>query len=561
MSIPRAPAHGADAFSSTVRPRMWELPALAAASSAALFGVIAFYDNVHRATTNGLSKSLYVVPWVAGAPDRWTDGDNMLYYPVVGALVRALPESAFGAVWQRMAFVNALFGAAVLAMTYLIALRLFRSRATAFFACACQLAMAFFLLLSTINEDIMPGYAFFVAAVACAVCARRVTPRVTVLAAQCVALSWLFHSTLRLPGIAAFLLGIAVTEETWRRRLASAALFLAALVPLPVLSALSFELPWHAGLWSSKGLGTAWGGFSINKIAFMWGGIAQSVAGGQNLSSLDQIVSGPLRISIALTMLVVTVGFAVWLVEVWRRRAAPEWRMAGAVLTGAFVFGETMNLYIQPQDPQMQIQPMTWFPFAVACLYALTARLDRWTVIGRTVLATLAAALFASNLEAYAGSRHADSAAPGSARALEALAPPERTMFLLQGFEGMSTWLMVLWGWGSQWPPVDGRAVGTRAFHGIYITTEIIVYPSHQPSEAADTIVLLVDAARERGFDVVATDIWAAPEETWVSSFATISGPEKPLAIRAALQAKYSGTAIGRIPGWGTMYRIVPKAP
>ena len=161
-------------------PRWWELLLIVVVASIALFSIIFFYDNVHRATTNGLWKSIDVTPWVERSPTRWTDGDNMLYYPVVAALIRLLPADTFGAVWQRMAFVNALFGAAVLALTYAIALRLFASRLTAVFASAAQLAMAFFLLLSTINEDIMPGYVWFVAAVACVVLPRQFTPRTVV---------------------------------------------------------------------------------------------------------------------------------------------------------------------------------------------------------------------------------------------------------------------------------------------------------------------------------------------------------------------------------------------
>ena len=530
------------------------------AASAALCGVIVFYDNVHRATTNGLWKSIDLRAWVTLSPSRWTDGDNLLYYPVVGALVRMLPESLFGAFWQRMAFVNAFIGALVLALTYLVALRLFRSRATALFACCCQLAMGFFLLLATINEDIMPGYAWFVAAVACVVVAPRLTPGVIVLAAQCVALSWLFHSSLRLPGTAALVLGIAA-RQGWRRSLKSIALFCAALVPVPVIAALSYGLPWHAGLWSWKGLGSGWGGFSINKIVLMWGGIAQSVAGGENLGSMESILNAPLRSWIALTNVVILALFALWLYEGWRRRAEPEWRIAATVLAAAFVLGEGMNLYIQPQDPQMQIQPMTWFPFAAACAFAAVGCLSRGVGVLRGVLVGLVALLFMSNLEAHAGTRHADSIAPANARAVEALVRPERTMFLLQGFESMATWLTVLWGEGARWPPAtSAQPDGTQAFNVIYLS-EIIQYPRFGPSNAADAAVTLIDSAFDKGYDVVATDIWVASEPAWVDSFASVSGAEKPQAVRATLQARFTGTPIGQVPGWGTLHRLVRKSP
>jgi len=540
--------------------RWWEPALVAIAASAALCAVIVFYDNVHRGTTNGLWKSIDLRAWVTLSPGRWTDGDNMLYYPVVGALVRILPESAFGAFWQRMAFVNAFLGAAVLALTYLIAFRLFGSRTTALFACSCQLAMGFFLLLATINEDIMPGYVWFVAAVACVVVAPRLTPAVIVLTAQCVALSWLFHSSLRLPGTAAVLLGIAA-RQGWPGSLKSVALFCAALVPLPVVSALAFGLPWNAGLWSWKGLGSGWGGFSINKIVLMWSGIAQSVAGGENVTSVDSILAAPLRTWVVSTNIVILALFGLWMYEGWRRRAEPEWRFAATVLGAAFVLGEGMNLYIQPQDPQMQIQPMTWFPFAAACAFAACRHLSRGARVLQGALVGLVALLFVSNLEAHTATRHADSIAPANARALEALTRPERTMFLLQGFENMATWLTVLWGEGARWPPATSVHPGaTPAFNVIYLS-EIIQYPRFGPSDAAEAAVTLVDSAFDKGYDVVATDIWAASEPAWVDSFASISGAEKPQAVRATLQARFTGTPIGQVPGWGTLHRLARKSP
>jgi hypothetical protein len=150
--------------------------------------VLQFYDNVHRGTTNGLWKSIAVETWVNHAPERRTEASNILYFPVVGALVRALPASVFGPVWRRMAFVNVLFAAFALSMTFLLALRLFESPAAAAFTCALQGACGFFLLLSTINEDIMPGYAWFAAAITCSVLAAgRSTWVARVVIAQCAA--------------------------------------------------------------------------------------------------------------------------------------------------------------------------------------------------------------------------------------------------------------------------------------------------------------------------------------------------------------------------------------
>jgi hypothetical protein len=545
-----------------VYPHWWELLLIVVVASAALFGIVFFYDNVHRATTNGLWKSIDVTPWVERSPTRWTDGDNLLYYPVVAALVRLLPADTFGAVWQRMAFVNALFGAAVLALTYTIALRLFHSRVTSLFACVAQFAMAFFVLLSTINEDIMPGYAWFVAAVACVVLPRQLTPRAVVLAAQCVALSWLFHSSLRLPGVIALVCGIAAAERTVPRIAARVGLFCLALVPLPIICALAYGLTWRTALWSAKGLGTGWGGFTANKIVLMWSGIAQSVHGGQNVASIDQIISYPLAARTTVTTLILAVLFAVWLVQGFRRRAATEWRIAVAVLAAAFVFGEAMNLYIQPQDPQMQIQPMTWLPFAAACVFAMTARLGIAGIGVRIGLAALMVLLFKSNLDAYVPTRHADSAAVQSVRALEAIAPPDKTMFLLQGFEGMASWLSVEWRRGQEYlDPASPPPAHYPGFNAVYISSELVLFSGRSAGQSADNLALMVDVAMELGYDVVATDVWAFSEEAFVDSYATVSSPDKARAVHAALHRRFTGMPIGSVPGWGTLYRITRKAP
>ena len=497
-------------------------------------------------------------------PDRFTDPANLLYYPVVATLVRMLPAEVFGTIWQRMAFVNALLGAVVLALTYAMALRLFRSRGTALVACLAQLAMGFFLLLSTINEDIMPGYLWFVAAVACVVLPRRLGAVAVVLAAQCVALAWLFHSSLQLPAIGALVVGIAAWAGTVQQAAWRIGLFCVALVPLPLVSARVFELPWVAAFWSGKGVGTGWGGFSANKIVFLWGGVAQSVAGGQNLSSLADVIAYPLVVWMTLTTVVTAAFFAVWLWAGWRHRQSPEWRVAVSVLVAVFILGEGMNLYIQPQDPQMQIQPMTWFPFAVAAVFGLFGTFAGLrAVLTQGMLVVAAALLLVGNLRAHEGTRHSDSAALASIRATEALAAPERTVFVLHGFEEMSTWLTLTWGRGMVWPNEETPEPVRRGrqFNVIYVASEATVFPDRPASESAENIVRLVDRAMEEGFDVVAGDIWAAPEDAWVNAFASVSGPEKPRAIHAALKERFSATTIGLVPGWGHLHRIVRKEP
>jgi len=553
-----SPSPAADTDADVVAWHWWEPILIFAIGLSLLCALIVFYDNVHRATTNGLWKSIPMRLWVEHRTERYTDPGNLLYYPVLGSLLRLMPAEIFGPVWRRLAYVNAGCGAGVLALTYLIALRLFRSRSTAFVACLVQGAMGFFLLLSTINEDIMPGYVWFVAALACAVVPRQFTAPVIMLTAQCVALSWLFHSSLQLPGIGAFCVGILLWSGSIRAAASPIALFVAALVPLPILSALRFGLPWSEGLWAGKGLGTGWAGFSLNKIILMWSGIAQALVGGENVPGLDVIFVRSYVVVATLSWIVLLAVGVCWLSTARRARAAAEWRLATGVLAAVFLLGEGMNLYIQPQDPQMQIQPMTWVPFAAACVYWSAPRLapfqSAWLRGGLVAASLLLAGI---NVNRYTPFRHADSVAQANVRATASLAPRERTVFLLHGFEGMNSWLTAEWGAGTDSPTPGSPDIGH--FNAIYVGTEATEYPNRSPEDAVTSVVSLVDQALDRGFDVVAGDIWTQPEEAWVDAFATISTPEKPIAIRNALHAQFAGTKIGEVPGWTSLYRLTRK--
>lgn len=540
-----------------VRVRWWEAIAVFLAALALLWGLTAYFDNVHRATTNGLWKSIDVNSWLTPGGRRYTDGGNLLYFPGLATMLRLLPEQWFGTVWQRMAYVNGLFGGGVIALTYLIAVRLFQSRSTALFGCLLQLSMGFFLLLSTINEDIMPGYFFFVAAVAVAVVPRSLSPLVIICAAQCVAMSWLLHSSLQLPAIGAFIIGIMLWAGNPRDAARRVLLFCAALIPLPAVSALAFGLPWTAGFWAGKGVGTGWGGFAVSKLAFMWIGVAQSVFGGRNVASIADLVALHLSTSIW-TMLLAGLMFGLWLWSGRQQRDRAEWRLSAGLLVAVFLLGEGMNLYIQPQDPQMQLQPMTWFPFAGASAFALAGRLAPGLGVAcRTALVAGTMALAVGNVQVYADARFKDSEALRNVRTLEELAPPSRTVFMFHGFEGMATWLTASWGQGSD-APRYGTPEAAR-FNVIYLVNEAVATPNRPAADSAANVQHLVEAALEQGFDVIASDIWNASEQAWIDSFVTISGPEKPRAIRSALHERFVGTPIQEVPGWGAFYRIARK--
>jgi hypothetical protein len=201
---------------------------------------------------------------------------------------------------------------------------------------------------------------------------------------------------------------------------------------------------------------------------------------------------------------------------------------------------------------------MTWVPFAAACVYWAAARSTAAGVPWlRAGLVAGCVTLLAINIEHYVPQRHADSVALGNVRQLAALAPAARTVFLFHGFEGMNAWLNAEWGQGTDQPAAGGPEIGR--YNVICVVDQATMYPTRSPDQSATEVSDLVASALDQGFDVVAGDIWESPEAAWIDSFASVSSPAKPAAIRAMLHARYEGTPIGIIPGYTSLYRLTRR--
>ena len=247
----------------------------------------------------------------------------------------------------------------------------------------------------------------------------------------------------------------------------------------------------------------------------------------------------------------------IWIKACRQRIHQAEWRVAAAITGTLWTLAELMNLYHQPQDPQFQIQPMLWFALAAGSAYAAV---NSWRptarVAARASMAAATAMLLVFNVAAYAGWRHADSDASSRLAQLESLTNPSETVFLIHGFEPMATWLTVAWGRGAAWPGTDRPLDHGRNFKVINIVHEPVTYPSRSPEQAAEDIVARIVRALDEGFNVVSNDYWDETEAIWVASFGSVSTPETPKAIRAALRGRFTAVPIGRVEGWGTFYRI-----
>jgi len=538
----------------------WTL-AVGVVSAALLLAAVTALDFTTNGTGNGLWKSPDVEKWMRGAPDRTFDMSAVFYFPVVGGVARVVTGVRPGReVWRLMADANALFGALAVTCVFLTVYQLTRRVAAGVLAALFQLGLGFFLLLATISEDIMPGYAFFLAALALLLAfARTRRGALLFLSAQGFTVSWLLHWTLIAAGpafVSALVLLPGGRRVRWRR---AAAFCLSCLLLVAVASAWSGIKP-HRLLFPGKGLGMGWAGFSWQKMVLCWEAMGQYVFGGGNLGSW-QVALEPRNLAEAVAGWVVILAVG-WLSArvFWRQRAQDAWLAAGAVLAGTLILGEAGNIYSQPQDPQMQIQPMAWLPVGfgawIGCL-ALTWWRRAWRG------AVLAGVPLAFNLWSFAPGRGADSAAVAELRRVER-AVEGRALLLTHGFDQINCWSYAVWG------PSRCRVVGIPGrerikpplsrgeFAFVMLASEMSWYPRRSAATAGRSLVDQLDAGMRAGYRVVAGPVWDMGEEELVSSLATMAGAEKARAMRRALRRNFEAAALVST-SWGQFYELRHK--
>lgn len=547
--------------------------ALAGAVVAALFAVlVAAIDNVHLVTTNGLWKSIKVATFVE-APGRSASPSNLLYYPVTGILTWILPDSAFGAVWRKMAFLNAAWSGLAVAATFAVVRVLGAGRLGATSAALFQAGCGFFLALGITNEDIMGGYALLVSSVACATWGLHRPGRggtvATALAAILFVACWFWEWRLLFPIAPAYAVALAAAAAPLRHRVRRALLFVGISGSLVVAAAIVAHLfddrhsvgGWILGLiWTGKGVGTGWGGFAARKWLFLWIGMTQYWVGGLNVGVLEWLSHGWNGARTAL-VLAAEAGLAAFLlVSGLRRLGDPAWRTFGFLAGGTFLGGQVMNLYSQPQDPQMQLNPMFWLPIAWGLAVAALARRTRSRTFAVLALAASAAwlpgNLFVS--DAFWIRRGGDSQMLQQVRAFETKGELERSLYVFNGFDGILSWVAVEVDW--EYPPTLATSPqASPRFKGLFLLEQATEYPRLSADESAALVAERLADAEGRGFRIVIHDLWEWPVETFVDSFSTVSGPEKPTAIHRMLHERYEGTKIFEVDGLGRFYELRRK--
>ncbi|CAN5916575.1 hypothetical protein BH11PSE3_BH11PSE3_50410 [soil metagenome] len=523
----------------------WQ-PLLAfALSLVVLCGLIAWLQNVHVITANGMYKSIQAEPWIAAPALARLDPSNYLYFPLYGALCRLLDGLGIdaGVPWRQFAWLNAFFASLATAIVYAFMHRATASARGAALATLFHFGCGFVLLLSVINEDIMPGYTLVLAAMALAgLWFDRPTHGRVALVGALFTLAWLIEWRLMFPTLPALMLALALAPGRWTRRLA---LIVTLVVSILAVSGI-VQLAWdghngavglHDILWTGKGVATGWAGLSWDKAWMMLSGIGNYflIMGGWVDPLSARRAAGPLLLSVAL-QLAIFVGATVLC---WPRRDEGRLRAIAIVFVGTLGAGQVLNFYSQPQDPQMQINVMPWLTVAWGLLVGASISRSRGLAI---LLAVLSCAPLAWNVGQLARFRGGDAAAVKAVAALEQQFPPASTVFVYWGFEPITMWQYALWSRTWDW---DGAYAVAPAplrdpkFKWIAVDAGAIRHPDWTAEHNAQVLKGDIDLALDRGYRVVISDVWTWSEVELTGQLGALSAAARAPAIYRMLHDNY----------------------
>jgi hypothetical protein len=354
-------------------------------------------------------------------------------------------------------------------------------------------------------------------------------------------------------------LALAASEGRPGRRLALiASLILSILVVSGIV-----QLLWegHAGavglhdmLWTGKGVATGWAGLSWDKAWMMLSGIGNYflIMGGWVDPLSARRTAGPLVISLLLQAAI----FGAAVVMLWPRRAEGRLRAIAIVFLGTLGAGQVLNLYAQPQDPQMQINVMPWL--AVAWGLLLGASMTRSRVMA-IVLAVLSVAPLAWNVGQLSRFRGGDAAALTAMAALEQRFPPASTVFVYWGFEPITMWQYALWSRTWDWDGAVSVAPAPSSdpkFKWIALDAGAIRHPDWTAEHNAEVLKRDIDQAFDRGYRVVVSDVWTWSLDELTGQLGALSAPGRSAAIYRMLHDNYEAQPVFSDPTVGAYYEL-----
>jgi hypothetical protein len=518
-----------------------------------LAGLIGWLHNVHIITSNGMYKSIQAEPWIADPAHARLDPSNYLYFPLYGLLARLLDALGLwkGVAWKQFAYLNALWASLGVAAVYGFVHRLSGAPKVAALAALFHLGCGFVLLLSVINEDIMPGYTLVLIAMLLAgLWFDRPTYQRVIAVAVLFTVGWLIEWRLIFPTLPALVLALVIAPVPPRRR----AGLIAALVVAIVATAGIVQQLWeghngavglHDLLWTGKGVDSGWAGVGWGKAWMMLAGLGDYLftVG----AHVDPRTARQAALPLLLSILVQAAIFIACVVLMWPRRAEPRVRAIAAVFLGTLAAGEVLNFYSQPQDPQMQVNVMAWLTVAWALVLAAT--------VNRRVFAVLAVLSFVPvlfNVASLARWRGGDADGLAALAMLEQRLPPDKTVYVYWGFEPIAVWQYAQWGRTWDW---DGKPNDSK-FKWIAIDAGAIRHPGWTPAENAEALRRDLDEAFARGYRVVVSDVWRWSEAELRDALAALSAADRAPALYSLLHDNFDATPVLEVPSVGTYYEL-----
>ncbi len=544
------------------RGRWPDLIAILTSSFCAFLVLILWLDNAQGITSNGVFKAVTIKGWMADPANAPLDLSNYLYYPSMAVLCYLLDLIGVfpGDPRRQLPIINAFSAALCLCIVYLLVRKITGFRSVAWAAVAFHLSGAFFLNLAIINEDIMPSYTLMLGSMALA-CVWFVQPtafRVALVAAL-FTFAWMFEWRLMFPTLPAMLLALAVSPGRPLAKLARIVLFPAMMIAVAQVAVwLWGPQNRNAGpvfdlLWTGKGIASGWAGFSAVKFSLLWAGMTQYLAGGANIgdpSALQTLMRGTLA-----TTLCIFVIASLSLIILWRDRRFPETRVLAAIFGVTFLAGEVMNLYSQPQDPQMQINVMVWLTIGFALILTIATR---WRPLFAPPCAVvISMALLAYNVSAIAPLRGADAAWRFALERIERQVDPKRTIFLFHGFEQDVS--EMYYNWDGDWDYFDklGPAPTSKPkFKLLALVSGAVHKPKSTGDEHAEDLRRQIYRAMDLGYDIVANVVWLWDDAQFEGSLATVADASKAKALRRMLHEDFVATPVLSDPVAGPYFRL-----
>jgi hypothetical protein len=506
-------------------------------------GFIVTTDNTNLGTTNGLWKTPSVSAWEHGTAAPLDSGE-FLYLPAYGFLARLIPDrlvqygiQAPVVTFRKMAILDGIFGGLASGLVFFMALRFSNSLPVACLVALAHAGAGFVLLNSINSEDIIPAYTCFLGASVCFfeyLFLRRVWLLLS--ATLLFALATLFHWTTMPPGMAAFaaVLMLMMCRTKSGFLIGAAWLFLFACI-VQIIVLLLFprlHIPIWAVLYPGKGSHAGgWVGLSLEKIQYLIIGIGNYFCGANDDASYRTGLQGSHLRFVILSWIYFVPALGASIVTLFSKRSALALKYLAVFAIALLAAGEAGAFYSQPQDPQMQIQPMfaTVAGLIVIGSRCLACRPTLRRAIGAGFLA-IALANGVTNVVWLRRDRGGDSRALRDVHELESLFPWSNTVIVCHGFEGWITWQYAVERKG------DSKAFLDRSFHLArpFTTTRDI-----SGQDAAMLMRSQIDGAFAGGLRVVAGALWTEAPEHFIASLTTVTEESQARVYDAALRNSY----------------------